>query len=50
MANWYIVDDAFESVFEGNEVEESEIMDKIYDEIGIDFTSQVFSPQKLVYL
>lgn len=35
------MDETFDSVFEGNEAEESEVMDKLYDEIGIDFSSKV---------
>lgn len=37
----FLVDETFDSVFEGNEAEESEVMDKLYDEIGIDFSSKV---------
>jgi len=35
------VDDAFDAVFEGDEAEESDIMNQIYDEIGIDMSSKV---------
>lgn len=35
------MDETFDGVFEGNELEESEVMDKLYDEIGIEFSGKV---------
>jgi hypothetical protein len=40
----FIVDETFDSIFEGDEAEESLVMDKLYDEIGIEFTSKVRYP------
>lgn len=39
------MDETFDGVFEGNEAEESEVMDKIYDEIGIEFAGRVRLPR-----
>lgn len=35
------MDETFDGIFEGNEAEESEVMDKLYDEIGIEFSGKV---------
>lgn len=35
------MDEAFDHAFEGDEAMEGELMDKIYDEIGIEFAAKV---------
>lgn len=37
------MDNAFDDIFEGNEAEESLMMDQIYDEVGLDMSSTVHS-------
>lgn len=47
------MDDAFDAVFEGDEAEESDIMNQIYDEIGIDMSSKVtsqYSDMKIIII
>lgn len=43
-----IVDDVYDSIFEGNEQEESTIMNQIYDEIGLEYSAAApTAPSKL---